>query len=168
MLDQTLLRELKDYIHLHLQQENSPLSDALESSYQIDSEWMDQAKSSELEDFISENEQPSFRQELFTLIDEKGMTDPQVYKRAGIDRKLFSKIRSKPDYHVGRKTAIALALALQLDVDETDDLLHAAGYSLSYSDTYDLVIRFCLEKKIYDIDYVNDALDSLSLKTLSG
>jgi hypothetical protein len=165
MLDPTLLKELTQYIERH--QEETPLP-VCESSFRLDSELLDHAKYSELEDFISNNELPSFRQELLELIDEKGLTDPEVYKKAGIDRKLFSKIRSKPDYHVGRNTAIALALALELDQDETDDLLNTAGYSLSYSDTYDLVIRFCLEKKIYDIDYVNEALHSLSLKPLTG
>ncbi|WP_421383654.1 hypothetical protein ACOJQI_03615 [Bacillus salacetis] len=165
-LDKRFLEELKEYIQRHQEEAALPVC---ESSFRIESELLDDAKySSELEDFISENEQPSFSQELFSIIDEKGLTDPEVYRRAGIDRKLFSKIRSKPDYRVGRNTAIALALALELEQDKTDDLLNTAGYSLSYSDSYDLVIRFCIEKKIYDIDYVNDALDSFRLKPLTG
>lgn len=166
MLDQKLLTELKEYIQIH--QEETRLFDVFEAPFHTDSDLLDHAKYSELEDFISDNEQPSFREELFRLIDEKGLTDPEVYKRAGIDRKHFSKIRSKPDYHVGRNTALALSLALQLNMEETEELLTSAGYSLSCSDTCDLVIRFCIERKIYDIDFVNNALDSLKLKPLTG
>jgi hypothetical protein len=166
MLDQKILKELKDYIREHL--ENVPLMDVCESHYHVDSEIMDNVKSSELEDFIKINEKPSFREELFSFIDEKRLTDPEVYKRAGIDRKLFSKIRSNPAYKVGKNTAIALALALRLDTYDTEYLLKSAGFSLSGSDTYDLVILFCLEKEIYDLDDVNQALDSLSFKPLTG
>ncbi|WP_456272327.1 hypothetical protein [Bacillus sp. AK031] len=166
MLDQKILKELKDYVREHL--ENVPLMDICESHYQVDSEIMESVKHSELDDFIKMNEKPSFREELFHFIDEKGLTDPEVYKRAGIDRKLFSKIRSNPAYKVGKNTAIALALALKLDTYDTEGLLNSAGFSLSGSDTYDLVIRFCLEKEIYDLDGVNQALDSLSLNPLTG
>ncbi|MGD6966257.1 hypothetical protein ACQCVP_07510 [Rossellomorea vietnamensis] len=166
MLDSHFLKELKEYVHFH--QEEPPQIDVCESSYELDYKLGAPSPNSELEDFISINEQPSFRQELLGLIDEKGFTDPEVYKKAGIDRKHFSKIRSKPDYRVGRNTAIALALALEMGIEEAEHLLAAAGYSLSFSDTYDLVIRFCLEKEIHDLDYVNQALDSLSLKPLTG
>ncbi|WP_113926921.1 aspartyl-phosphate phosphatase Spo0E family protein [Bacillus sp. P14.5] len=166
MLDPHFLKELKEYIHFY--QEGPPQIDVCESAYELEYKLGAPIPYSELEEFISTNEQPSFRQELLELIDEKGFTDPEVYKKAGIDRKHFSKIRSKPDYRVGRNTAIALALALELGTDEAEDLLSAAGYSLSFSDTYDLVIRFCLEKEIHDLDYVNQALHSLSLKPLTG
>ncbi|MGM0846557.1 MAG: hypothetical protein ACQEUT_16400 [Bacillota bacterium] len=165
MLDPTFFKELKEYVRLYQEEANGLVS---ESSYDLDYKLQGPIENSELEDFINNHEQPSFRQELLSLIDEKGLTDPEVYKRAGIDRKHFSKIRSKPDYRVGRNTAIALALALELQTEEAEDLLASAGYSLSFSDTYDLVIRFCLEKKIHDIDYVNQALYSLSLKPLTG
>lgn len=96
-----------------------------------------------------------------------GASDTEIYKRAGMDRKHFSKIRSNSSYRPGKTTIIALALALQLNKKETDKLLSSAGYLLSNSDTGDLVIQFCLEKKIYDIDQVNQALDYLSLKPLA-
>lgn len=166
MLDSHFLKELKNYIIYY--QEGPPQIDVCESDSNLDYKLGAPLENSELEEFISTNEQPSFRQELLGLIDEKGFTDPEVYKKAGIDRKHFSKIRSKPDYRVGRNTAIALALALELGIEEAEDLLASAGYSLSFSDTYDLVIRFCLEKEIRDLDYVNQALDSLSLKPLTG
>jgi hypothetical protein len=111
---------------------------------------------------------PPFSQVLFSFIDKKGFIDSDIYKRAGIDRRHFLKIRSNQDYHPGKNTAIALALALELDTNETDKLLSAAGYSLSDCDTFDLVIQFCLEKGIYDIYNVNQALDYFSLKPLIG
>ena len=105
---------------------------------------------------------------MFSLIDKKGASDPDIYKKAGIDRRHFSKIRSNPDYRPVKNTVIALALALELNKKETDKFLSSAGYSLSDSDTFDLVIQFCVEKKIYDIHDVNQALDYFSLKPLIG
>jgi hypothetical protein len=120
----------------------------------------------EIEDFIKIKRQPTFNQTLFRYIDKKGASDSDIYKRAGIDRRHFSKIRSNPEYKPGKKTVIALALALQLTKKETDKLLSSAGYSLSDSDTFDLVIQFCLEKKIYDFYDINQALDYFSLNPL--
>ena len=81
-----------------------------------------------------------------------------VYKRANIDRKLFAKIRKDENYKPSRKTAIALAIALKLSLPEAQDLLKRAGFSLSQSSTFDLIIRFCLEHQIYDINDVNSIL----------
>jgi len=84
----------------------------------------------------------------------------------GIDRRHFSKIRSA-NYRIGKNTVISLVLALKLNKKEAEELLNAAGYSLSDSDTFDLIIQYFLEKKIYDILTVNQALDYFSLKPLS-
>ena len=78
----------------------------------------------------------------------------------------FSKIRSNPDYRPSKNTTIALALALQLDTDDTEELLSAAGYSLSDSNVFDLVIQYCLEHHIHDIYSVNVALDHFDQKCL--
>ncbi|MUV36467.1 hypothetical protein JNUCC1_00269 [Lentibacillus sp. JNUCC-1] len=86
---------------------------------------------------------------LFQYIDEKGESDSAIYQRAGIDHRHFSKIRSNVDYHPKKNTVIALALALELDQAEAEELLEAAGYALSGNNTGDLVIQFCLEQKIY-------------------
>jgi len=122
----------------------------------------------EMEDYIKKTRQPTFRQVLFSFIDNNGARDSDIYKIAGIDRRHFSKIRSNPDYRPGKNTVVALAIALELNKKETEKLLGAAGYSLSESDTFDLVIQFCLEKKIYNIHDVNQALDYFSLKPLIG
>lgn len=101
------------------------------------------------------------------LIDDRDTKDASIYTKAGIDRRHFSKMRN-PNYHPSKKTVVALALALHLNKKEADSPLEAAGYALSESDTFDLVIRFCLEKRIYDIHDVDMALDYFSLKPLGG
>ncbi len=122
----------------------------------------------ELEGFVKSKRKLTFSQVLFEYIDKKSASDSDIYKKAGIDRRHFSKIRSNPEYRPSKNTVIALALALQLDQNNAYRLLRSAGYSLSDSDTFDLVIQFCLEKKIYDIHDVNSALDYFSLKPLAG
>lgn len=121
---------------------------------------------SELEAFIEMKHSASFSERLFQHIDELGLTDASVYKNAGVDRKLFSKIRSIPDYNPSKRTVVALCLSMKLPEEDTVDMLNAAGFSLSNNDRFDLVIQFCLEKEIFDIDEVNQALYSLRLKPL--
>jgi hypothetical protein len=120
----------------------------------------------ELDEFVNNHRKKTLQELLFSFIDKREVKDSYVYKKAGIDRKLFSKIRSSSDYRPSKNTIIALALALELNEDEFDELLESGGYSLSDSDTSDLVIKFCLEKKIYDVMQVNECLDYFSMKTL--
>ncbi len=110
-----------------------------------------------IDDFLKKMDK-SFSDYLFDLIDRSGMKDPDVYKKANIDRKLFSKIRSNPYYRPSKHTAVALAIALELNLDETLDLLKRAGYTLSDSDIFDLIIRFFIERGEYDINEINCAL----------
>ena len=110
-----------------------------------------------LEDLIGEVGKP-FHEVLFDRISRSGMTDVEVYRRANIDRKLFSKIRSNPAYHPGKNTVLALAIALKMNTDETQDLLSRAEYALSPSSKSDVIIRYFIERRIFDIDLINAAL----------
>jgi hypothetical protein len=158
MLDQKILNELETYINGHL------IFELQESMYYIDVKA--ESLHIELDDYIKNNQKPTLQEVLFLFIDEKGVSDSHVYKSAGIDRKHFSKIRSRADYRPKKSTVIALGLGLKLGEEEFEKLLESGGYSLSDSETADLVIKFCLEKKIYDVMQVNEYLDYFSQKTL--
>ncbi len=117
----------------------------------------DQSTVQTLEEIISTDEK-DFHEKLIELIDAKGMTDPQVYKKANIDRKLFSKIRCAPDYKPRKKTAVALALALELEYDDMVDLLRRAGIAFSPSSTFDKIVEYFVRNGIYDVQTINLSL----------
>ena len=100
----------------------------------------------------------TFQQKLFHLIDESGMDDVTVYKKANISKQHFSKIKSNEDYTPKKKTAVAFAIALQLDKKETEDLLMRAGYALSPSSKFDLIISYFIDNRDYNLYKINCAL----------
>lgn len=106
------------------------------------------------------NMDDTFSQRLLHIIDERGIKDSEVYSKAHIDRRHFSKIRNDVNYMPNKRTVLAFAIALELSVEEADDLLRCAGFSFTRSSKTDIIIMYFLQNKIYDIFELNDVLDA--------
>lgn len=112
----------------------------------------------DMEKYLDQNKSRSFNELLFSYIDRSGLLDSEVYKKVYIDRKLFSKIRCSKNYIPKKNNVIKLGLALSLDKVELNNLLSSAGYTLSTTNDFDLIIAFCVENNIYDLDIINNYL----------
>lgn len=106
------------------------------------------------------NMDDTFSQRLLHIIDERGIKDSEVYSKAHIDRRHFSKIRNDVNYMPNKRTVLAFAIALELSVEEADDLLRCAGFSFTRSSKTDIIIMYFLQNKIYDMFELNDVLDA--------
>lgn len=141
----------------------------IERNYKIEELYMlCQKKFSEIESLEIDFDQldDSFSKRLLRLIEKKSKKEVEVYKKAGVDRKLFSKIKNNIDYHPKKNTVVAFIFALELSTDDAEDLLLTAGYALSNSSKSDLIIKYFLENKIYDIFELNDVLFEFEQPTI--
>lgn len=118
-----------------------------------------------INDFIKQSDE-ILQDNIRNLILSKQLDEVEVYKKADVDRKLFSKIRTQPDYHPNKNTLLKLCLAMNLNTDETENLLKSAGYSLSKSLRSDLILRYCFGHKIFDVITVNQILDHYGEKVI--
>lgn len=112
-----------------------------------------------IDDLMNQIEE-TFSQRLLRMIDERGMNDSEVYNKAYVDRRHFSKIRKDINYTPNKKTVLAFSIALELSLDEAKDLLNSAGYALSRSSKSDIIVAYFLQNKIYDMFEINEILDA--------
>ncbi|MDO5136281.1 MAG: macro domain-containing protein [Eubacteriales bacterium] len=177
IVSQRLMGEVESYIDEHyvgLHQEGRRKLLEVERAFPEESDGQETAavdtamlEGTPLDDLILELDEP-FSDTLFRLIDHKGKKDAEVYKKANIDRKLFSKIRSVKGYTPKKPTILALAVALELTLEETDDLLKRAGYALSHASKFDVIVEYFIVNGRYDIFDINQVLFKYDQPLLGG
>ena len=167
MENDVLTRELNAYIRKNLRPEGVKLQDILDINIRhATAPGLGGAKWAL--DFLLKNLELTFSEKLLELIEAKGRKASEIYAKAGITKTHFSKIKADKDYHPTKETALAFAIALHLDLDETTDLLRRAGYSISHSSESDLIVEFYIKKGVYNIDRINNQLDLRGHKTLTN
>ena len=127
----------------------------------------ERAEAFSLEDMLKQAD-AGFTEKLLNLIDQTGKKDSEIYKKANLSKQHFSKIRNNPDYKPTKQTAVALALALELDLEATRDLIGRAGYALNNSSKFDLIIRYFIEQGNYNVVQINIVLYEFDQSLLGG
>jgi len=148
------------YLEAPLASEKCNIAENIPSPCSLDEDTfpIGSARGKTLQEYLKAMDKP-FAYKLFDLIDKSGMTDVECYKKANIDKKTFSKIKCNPKtYKPSKQTAVAFAIALRLNLDETQELLATAGLTLSRSFTFDKIIRYFIQNEIYDVFVINEAL----------
>ena len=168
------MNDLKNKLKLYI--ENNLIKEEQRKKILIDRDFcysssafnFEESRNHDIEEFINKHgEYNDFQTMLFKLIDSKDLKDSDVYNKVNIDRRLFSKIRSDKNYHPSKETVILLAIALELNEKELDNLLESASYSLPKNNKFDLIIRFCFINKIFKLTDINELLYEYNCKLLS-
>ena len=176
-MDESLLKKVDDYIEKNYwfsewRQElgKSQIKFSIRLVDESDEEVVQESWTQRLKkkfDYILANmKEDTFSQRLWKLIKAKGMSDVEVYKKANLDRRLFSKIRNEKSYKPSKGTAIALGLALELNEDEFEDLVKRAGFALSGGNKEDVIVNYFIGERIYDVSVINDVLVHYGFPTL--
>lgn len=170
-MDQKLLAEISEYIEDHYlysqkrMAQSSNLKLRVAKKVACSDENTSQLIDEEIDPLLSQIDD-SFAKCLWKHVQNKGLSDVEVYKRANLDRRLFSKIRNDKTYKPSKNTAMALVIGLELNMDEADDFLKQAGFALANCNKEDVVIKYFIEHQKYDIFLINEVLEHYYLPIL--
>lgn len=165
-ISQKLFASIEEYIDDNYVDENDSIMAMPRNRFTMPCAPMPQAFPGKSLDSIMDHLEETFSQMLLRLIDERGFKDSAVYKKANVDRRHFSKIRNDVDYAPAKKTVIAFAIALELSLDETLDLLKSAGFTFSNSSKFDVIMCYFIENENYDLFEINEVLFTYGLPLL--